>query len=100
MNRGVVDEHAPLLHHFPDMTETQRVGYVPAYTHQHDLQRVVHPLDHLAQLPNHRTSAEIYHVSDCPLSLLRQSRHPPASMCKGWTCVGSDRFCRAGSILG
>ena len=53
MNRGVIDDHSTLgLHHF-NVAQSQRAGRVPANADQHHLQRVVQPLDHLAQRLNH-----------------------------------------------
>ena len=49
MNRGVIDEQAALGHHLFDLAQAQRVGRVPANAHPHHLQRIVQPLDHLAQ---------------------------------------------------
>ena len=53
MDGGVIDEHAALGHHLFDVTQTQRVRCVPANADQHHLQRIVHPLDHLAQRLDH-----------------------------------------------
>ena len=47
---SVINEHAPLGHHLFDVAQAQRVGRVPG---QHHLQRIVHPLDHLAQFLDH-----------------------------------------------
>jgi hypothetical protein len=54
MNRGVINEHAALGHHFFDVTQAQRVRCVPAHADQHHLQRIVHPLDYLAQRLDHQ----------------------------------------------
>ena len=54
MDGGVIDEHTSLGHHLFDVAQAQRVGCVPANAHQHHLQRIVHPLDYLAQCLDHQ----------------------------------------------
>jgi len=54
MNRGVINAHATLGHHLLDVAQALRVGNVPAHAHQHHLDRIVHPLDDLAQRVGHR----------------------------------------------
>ena len=53
MDDGVIDEHASLGHQLFDLTQAQRVGRIPAHGHQHHLQRIAHPLDHLAKHLDH-----------------------------------------------
>jgi len=53
MDSGVIDEHAALDHHLFNVTQAQRMGRVPAHADQHHLDRVVQPLDHLAQHLDH-----------------------------------------------
>jgi hypothetical protein len=45
LNRGMIDEHAVLLHHLFEIAQTQGVGDVPPYAHQHDIQGKALPLD-------------------------------------------------------
>lgn len=53
--RGVLDEHLTLLHLLLDVARSQRVGRRLAHnTGENHLQRVLHPLDHLAQRLDHR----------------------------------------------
>jgi len=74
MHCGVVHENTALLHHLLNVAQAQRVGHVPAYAGQHDLQRIVQPFEDLAQGAIDQTFAEIKHGQDCRLCLLRQNR--------------------------
>ena len=56
MNGGVINEHAALGHHLLDMAQAQRICHVPAYAGEHHINRVMHPLDYLAQRLDHRLS--------------------------------------------
>src|ERR1035437_8156997 len=73
MQGGVVNKNTALLHHFLHMSQTQRVGHVPAHASQHDFQRVVEPFEHLLQGAIDQTFAKIKHGRDCRLCLLRQN---------------------------
>jgi len=46
VNRGMIDEHAALLHHLFQIAQTQRVGDVPSHAEQHDVQGKALALDH------------------------------------------------------
>ena len=53
MDSGVIDEHASLGPHLFDVAQAQRIGRVPVHADQHHLDRVMQPLDHLAQRLDH-----------------------------------------------
>jgi hypothetical protein len=53
MHRGVIDHNAALGHHLLNMAQAQRVRRVPPHAHQHHLDRVVKPLEYLAQRLDH-----------------------------------------------
>lgn len=74
MNGDVVDKYDALLHHFFQMTQAQRIGYVPANAGEHDFQRTVEPNEYLAQGAVDRTYTEIKHGLDCRLRFLQQNR--------------------------
>ncbi len=46
MYGGVTDHHAALSHHLFQVAQAQAIGRVPANAHQHDLKRIVQPLEH------------------------------------------------------
>jgi hypothetical protein len=49
-NRGMIDEHAALLHDLFEIAQTQRVGDVPPDAQQHDVQWKSQPLDHASRI--------------------------------------------------
>lgn len=46
---GVVHENTALLHHFFNVTQTQRIGHIPAHACEHHFQGIVEPFEDLAQ---------------------------------------------------
>jgi hypothetical protein len=60
---GVIDTHTALGHDLLDVTQAQLICSVPAHAHQHYFQRVVHPLDHLAQRFNHLRTVNLHQLT-------------------------------------
>ena len=60
----------PPCHHLFEVAQTQGIGGVPANAHQHDLQRVAQPLEHLAKDRRFELDVHGYHDqrSACGLS--------------------------------
>src|SRR5450755_2224198 len=54
VNRGMIDEHAALLHHLFQVAQTQRVRDVPSHAQQHDVQWKAQPLDHASDAVHDR----------------------------------------------
>ena len=61
----VVNENTTLLHHFFNMSQTERVGHVSAYANKYDFQWVMKALEDLTQGAVDQTLAEIKHRWDC-----------------------------------
>ena len=74
MNRDVIHENAPLLHHLLDVAQAQRISHRPVHVRQHHFEGTVKPFEDLAQDAVDQTLAEIEHGPDCRLRLLRQNR--------------------------
>ena len=66
----------PLLHHFFNVSQTERVGHVPPHAGKHHIKGVVQPLQDLVQGAVDQTVAEIKHGQDCRLCLMRHNRQP------------------------
>ena len=79
---GVIDGYAALGHHLLDVTQAQRIGCVPAHAREHHLQRVVPPLDHLAQCREHHRSRPVVKTG---------GRLPALAYCDG-TKTSAPRF--------
>jgi len=90
MNRGVIDDHAALGHHLFNVAQDQRVGRVPAHADQHHLQRIVQPLDHLAQRLNHHRHSVVSFGSDYQRPPIATERRPP-SRDGGRRCANNRR---------
>jgi hypothetical protein len=68
--QGQIDFDAAFGHHFLDMAKAKRIGHVPTYAGQHQVQRIVQPLQYLAQRVSHRhQSIELTNAA-----LLRQNQ--------------------------
>ena len=73
MHGRVVNENTTLLHHFFNMSQTERVGHVPAHANEHDFKWVMKPLQDFVQGAVDQTLAEIKPGRNCRLCLLRQN---------------------------
>jgi transposase InsO family protein len=74
MNREVIHENAPLLHHLLDVAQAQRISRIPTHAGEHHLKLIVQPFEDLAQGAVDQTLAEIKHGPDCRLWLSQQNR--------------------------
>lgn len=75
----MIGEYPALGRHIEEVTQAQRVGCIPAHAHQHHLDRIVQPLEHLAERLVHQ-----------PLS--RRASNPGASagfLRQNWSELGT-----------
>jgi hypothetical protein len=106
----VIDLNTVFRNHLFEITQTQRIGHVPAHTSQDHVQRKVQPVHNfgharrqrLARNPFllHRRFWQIFHPKILPLSLSRQNQKTssPADMASKTSIAGAI-FGSAGHLI-
>ena len=74
MNCDEVHEYTALLHHFFYVAKAQRVGHIPTHEGQHNLKRLMQPLETLAKGAIDQTFAKIKHGQVCRPFLLQRNQ--------------------------
>ena len=93
MQRGVIDEDPALSHHLLDVSKAQRIGRIPMHTHQHHFQRVMHPLNHLAQRFNNPCTVKLHQLT-LPARAYRDRTR--MATCQPTPGYASPRLCARG----